>query len=178
MTRARDRSDLRLPTASWRAPSPASQSLRVAWRRSSPRPTRSIAECSATGVLDDDDPPPADPAVRWAVQALEDRIAVVYSTCGWWWRTGGEDRDAEVEALVGLADVALLQGKPEAAERAMERALPLVGDGSEHARLRVAVRFNLARALGVRGREPERARGWPRRRWRRPISPRKSSGRR
>lgn len=69
-----------------------------------------------------------------------------------------EDTESQVHALVGLADVALLQGRPADAEEAMERALPLVGDGEEQAELRVAVRFNLARALGARGREPARAR--------------------
>jgi tetratricopeptide (TPR) repeat protein len=70
-----------------------------------------------------------------------------------------EDRESQVHALVGLADVALLQDEPVKAQAEMERALLLLGEGAEQAGLRVAVRFNLARALEARGREVGRARG-------------------
>ncbi len=68
-----------------------------------------------------------------------------------------EDEESQVYSLVGLADVALLEGRPAQAQAAMERAQPLLGDAPEQAQLRMAVGFNLARALDARGREPARA---------------------
>ena len=61
-------------------------------------PNRTLVdECSAQGVLDDGEPPPADPALRDRIAALESRIATVDSLA-----RAGQYHDArqEAEAIV------------------------------------------------------------------------------
>ncbi|MEM7160229.1 MAG: tetratricopeptide repeat protein [Myxococcota bacterium] len=63
----------------------------------------------------------------------------------------------QIYARIGLADIALNQGRPQDAQRLMERARQDLRGGPELAPLRTAVVFNLAKAIEDRGGSHRRA---------------------
>ncbi len=68
-----------------------------------------------------------------------------------------DDVLGRLQGLVGLADIALNGGHPRRGRELMEQALPLLDNGPAHTAVRIAVRFNLARALADLGQvEPAR----------------------
>ena len=68
-----------------------------------------------------------------------------------------DDLTETIFPLIGLADIALNQGRPADAQRYMERARKDLGPAPELDRLRAAVDFNLAQALDARGVSSKRA---------------------